>query len=169
MESTVTQIASMDTTLNGTETLQVQYEDATEVTATITGGTLNSAVYYTKYCELNITATGAVSIKINGKKLVTTQTLVEQTFDITGKTAETENPLICSYEHCVQYIAYVANAIENRHIYDGKFRGDPTLDVGDRVNTETKFSQNMPSTLTKLTIDYKGSFDGNVKFTKVEK
>ena len=169
VDSTASQIGSMDTNLNGTETLQIQYEDATEVSATVSGGTLNSAAYYTKYCELNITATGAVSIKINGKKLVTTQTLVEQTFDITGKTAETENPLICSYDHCVRYITYVANAIENRHIYDGKFRGDPTLDVGDKVNTETKFSKSVPSTLTKLTIDYKGSFDGNVKFTKVEK
>ena len=169
IESSSSQIGAMDTNLKGTETLQIQYEAATSVVATVTGGTLNSAVYYTKYCELSITATGPVSIKINGKKLVTTQTLVEQTFDVTGKTAEIENPLICSYEHCIQYMEYVANAIENRHVYEGQFRGDPTLDVGDKVTAETKFSSSVPSTLTKLTIDYKGSFDGNVKFTKVEK
>ena len=168
VESEISEIGSMDTTLNGTETLQVQYEDAAEISATITGGTLNSAVYYTKYCELNITASGDISIKINGKKLTTTQTLVEESFDVTGKTAETENPLICSYEHCVQYIKYVANAIENRHVYENKFRGDPTLDVGDNVLTETKFSKSLPSTITRLSIDFKGSFDGNIKFTKVE-
>lgn len=161
------EIASLETTLEGTEVLQIQYNNSTNVSATITGGTINSATYYTSYCELNVTANGDIEIKVNGKELITTQTSVDVDFALVGKTAEVMNPLICTYEHCMSFINFVATAIENRHIYETDFRGDPTLDVSDKIHTQTKFSELMPSRVTKIKTEFKGSFDGNVKFVKV--
>lgn len=166
VDSASSEIASLETNLQGTETLQLQYEDAQEVSATVTGGTLVSANYYTKYCELTVTANGDITIKVNGKSIKTTSTLVDKSFGSVGKTAETTNPLICTYEHCIQYIDFVANAIENRNIYESSFRGDPTIDVGDKLTTETKFSTDMPSIITRTKIDFKGSFTGDIKFVK---
>ena len=166
VSSTISEIASLETNLQGTETLQLEYEDARDVSATVTGGTLVSANYYTKYCELTVTANGNIKIKVNGKSIKTTSTLVDKSFGSVGKTAETTNPLICTYEHCIQYIDFVANAIENRNVYESSFRGDPTLDVGDKITTETKFSTDMPSIITKTKIDFKGSFTGDIKFVK---
>ena len=52
-------------TLNvtGTKTIEVTYSaQAKNAVATVSGGTLNSAVYYANCCELNITANGKVTM-----------------------------------------------------------------------------------------------------------
>lgn len=164
--SNATQIAKLETKLTGTETLIISYNDATEVSATITGGTIDNAIYYAKSCELTVTGNGDITILVNGKKLEKNATNVTININPVGTNTTYVNPLITDYASCERLVNFVANAIENRNIYESEFRGDPSLDVLDIVNSETKFTKSMDSIITRLGIVYNGGFNGTVKFLK---
>lgn len=166
VETSTSQVGKLETNLVGTETLIINYSDATEVEATITGGTINSANYYTRCCELNVTAEGDITIVLNGKKLTNNPTNVTINLNPVGTNTSYVNPLITDYASCERLINFVANAIENRNVYESEFRGDPSIDVLDVVNSETKFTKSMNSVITATNIEYNGSFSGNIKFLK---
>lgn len=161
-------LATLETTINGTEDIEISYDNSVDVTATISGGTINSANYYGRTCMLNVTANGNVTITVSGKKLNETSTNVKKQYGLTGITSEVNNPLLSDRDNAIMYLDFIASTIENRHTYECDFRGNPLIDVGDTVLAETKFTQNVPSIITKTEIDYQGSFAGKIKFTKQE-
>lgn len=166
VEDSVSQVGKLETNLVGTEILTIAYSDATEVEATITGGTINSATYYTRSCELEVMGEGDITIVLNGKKLTNNSTNVTINLNPIGTNTSYVNPLITDYDSCERLINFVANAIENRNVYESEFRGDPSIDVLDVVNSETKFTKVMNSVVTATSINYDGSFSGNIKFLK---
>lgn len=161
------ELSSTELVLNGTQDIVVTYDDAVEISATINGGTLNSASYYTHAAILNVTGTGATAtIKINGKKLEVNKVEISVNKNSVGDIAKSVNPLICSNEDALAYIDYFGNIIEYRNKYTSKFVGRPELDVGDRVLTQTRNNDEMNSVITELKIGYEGSFNGSITFIK---
>ncbi len=170
VSTSLSEIATLETKLEetGEQDFVIEYSDSTDIIATVTGATLVSATYYTGACELKISATADSEFKITvkGKEIKKTTTTVEEGFNLTGEIGKFSNPLITNYDSCMNMINFVAGIIENRNKYEGRFVGDPRIDVGDLLKTQTDFTEEMPSSVTHTKIDYAGSFNGNIGFVK---
>lgn len=149
--------------VTGTETVYITYSNpAVETVATVTGGTLASAIYYTNACELTITASGSVEITITGKELKTSETIVTVSTGTPGETQNVKNKLITSQSQAVNVGNWVKDFLSNRRIVSVDWRADPRLDALDKISVQNKFGIS-PLRMTDFTISYSGSFKGKGK------
>ena len=148
--------------INGTKTITVSYSNpAVNAQATVTGGTLVNAVYYTNAAVLTITAAGSVNVSIIG------DLLSESTSDNTVKNAESgveqavANPLITSPLHALIVGAWVKDWLKNRRKISAEWRADPRIDATDIVGVENKFNTNNVR-VSSVSITYTGAFKGKI-------
>ena len=148
--------------ISGTETITLSYSNpAINVRATVTDGTLVSAICYTYAAVLTITATGSVTIRMIG------DILSESTSDYVVKNAETgveqtvANPLITSSERMLIVGSWVKDWLKNRQIITAEWRADPRLDATDIIAVENKFNTNKVRT-SSVSISYTGAFKGKI-------
>lgn len=146
--------------INGTYTITLAYSKAAVgVNASVDGGTLDSAVYYTNYCELTITASGEVTVIITGTELLTSETVVSLTTGITGTAQSVENPLITSTEQAANVAEWARSYLSLRRTLTSDWRADPRLDVLDIVSHENNYAK-QPVRMTSVVFDYGGGFRG---------
>lgn len=147
--------------VNGTTDVIVTYSSAaSNVTATVTGGTLNSATYYTNVCVLNITATGNVTITVNGRSLETSSINTTSTFAVEGEVITVDNPLITSQERALVIGQWVGNYMKNRITKSSSWRADPRLDALDVVSSENDYGVDKVL-MTQVDYTYSGAFRGS--------
>ncbi len=128
--------------------------------ATVEGGTLVSATYYTNACELEITANGVVEITIVGRELKTSEAIVTvPTDEPTGETQSVKNKLITSQSRATAVGNWVREYLTNRRIVSFDWRADPRLDALDKIMVQNKFGIS-PLRVTEFTITYNGAFKG---------
>src|SRR5690606_18191526 len=161
VDTEVKEIYKGQLSVNGTETIQITYSNpAVEAVATVEGGTLVSATYYTNACELEITASGVVEITIVGKELKTSEAIVTvPTDEPTGETQSVKNKLITSQSRATAVGNWVKEYLTNRRIVSFNWRADPRLDTLDKIMVENKFGIS-PLRVTEFTITYNGAFKG---------
>lgn len=146
--------------VSGTETIQITYSNpAVETVATVEGGTLVSATYYTNACELKITASGIVEITIVGKELKTSEAIVTVLTGERGETQSVKNKLITSQSRATTVANWVKEYLTNRKIVSLNWRADPRLDALDKIMVQNKFGIS-PLRVTEFTITYNGAFKG---------
>lgn len=153
--------------INGTIDVWVDYKSfpCQSVGSVVTGGTLNSAIYYGNAALLNITATGNVNITLNGTildKSVSVFGLKDNTIPVTEQTQpiELDNPLISSSQLASDVANWILDEYKKRYLYDVNWRMNPALEVGDIVVFEDGFNQNNPVRITSQEFDYRGSLGG---------
>ena len=147
--------------VSGTTDVIVTYSGAaSNVTATITGGTLNSATYYTNVCVLNITATGSVTITVSGRSLETSSVNTSSTFGIDGEVITVDNPLITSQDRALTIGQWVGNYMKNRIKLSSSWRADPRLDALDVVSSENDYGVDKVL-MTEVDYTYSGAFRGS--------
>ena len=145
----------------GTRELIVTYSgSATNVTATVSGGTLNSAIYYTNACKLTITATGDVTITVKGKSLQSAKTEISVINAESGETISVDNMLITSVERANIIGEWVRSYYNNRMTLSSSWRADPRLDALDIVDNENDYGTSKVL-MTEVKYDYNGSFKGS--------
>lgn len=145
----------------GTRELIITYSgSATNVTATVSGGTLNSATYYTNACKLTITATGDVTITIKGKSLQSAKTEISVINAESGETISVDNMLITSVERANIIGEWVRSYYNNRMTLSSSWRADPRLDALDIVDNENDYGTSKVL-MTEVKYDYNGSFKGS--------
>jgi hypothetical protein len=132
---------------------------ATNVTASISGGTLGSASYYSNACVLNITATGYVDIVVTGNELSSSTATVTVTSSTKGETISIDNPLITNHDRAVAIGRWVESYMKNRMILSSNWRADPRLDALDIVDNENDYNTNKVL-ITTVKYSYKGAFKG---------
>lgn len=149
--------------IEGERTITLSYSSpASNVRATVTGGTITSAAYYTNACVLTITGNGSVNISIIG------DIVSESMSDYVVQNAETgveqtvSNPLITSPLHALIVGTWVKEWLKNRKKVSGDWRADPRIDAADIIGVENKFSTNTVR-IASVSITYTGAFKG--KFT----
>ena len=147
--------------INGSSDVLVTYSGmATNVKATLTNGTLNSAKYYTNACVLNITASGSVTIAVNGNSLESSSVMVSTLGSDKGETVSVDNPLITSQERAIAVGSWVRDYMKNRMQLSSSWRADPRLDALDIVNNENEYGTNH-MLMTNVSYSYNGAFRGS--------
>ena len=160
VDAEVKEIYKGQLSVSGTETIQITYSNpAVETVATVGGGTLVSATYYTNACELEITASGVVEITIVGKELKTSEAIVTVSTGEPGETQSVKNKLITSQSRATTVGNWVKEYLTNRRIVSLDWRADPRLDALDKILVQNKFGIS-PLRVTEFTITYNGAFKG---------
>ncbi|MGI6078762.1 MAG: hypothetical protein ACOYCB_11520 [Fastidiosipilaceae bacterium] len=160
VDAEVKEIYKGQLSVSGTETIQITYSNpAVETVATVEGGTLVNATYYTNACELEITASGIVEITIVGKELKTSEATVTVSTGEPGETQSVKNELITSQSRATAVANWVKEYLTNRRIISLDWRADPRLDALDKIMVQNKFGIS-PLRATEFTIAYNGAFKG---------
>lgn len=147
--------------IDGTIDIVITYSSsAANISSTVTGGTLNSAIYYSNACVLNITATGSVTIVVKGYLLETSSVQITTPSGITGETVSVDNPLITSQDRAVAIGSWVEAYMKNRMTLSSEWRADPRLDALDIVDNENDYGNNKVI-MTNVKYSYNGAFRGS--------
>ena len=150
-------------TVNGTLEVILTYSDmARNVVATVSGGTLVSAEYYTNACKLTLSGNGSVDVVITGDALKESSTKVVTDVGIEGEVVSLDNPLITSYDQAVAIGGWIADYLKNRITLKSTFRADPRLDVLDIVENINDYNTNKVR-VTNVAYEYNGAFRGTVE------
>lgn len=158
--------------ITGTKTVEIEYDLATDISATITGGTIVSANYYGRYAMLKITNTGedTISLKVSGKKINNSQTIDSKQFNDDGENIEYKNDLITQMVESSKETKlkdFIGNWYNNRNIYSFENRGDIVKDTREIIPIETDFSNSLIGYLVENNINYDGAWSGNSVVVKV--
>ena len=147
--------------ISGTQELIVTYSgSATNVSATVSSGTLNSATYYTNACKLTITASGNVTIVVTGKSLQSSKTELSIYNADSGETVSVDNVLITDIDRAKVIGEWVRSYHANRMTLSSSWRADPRLDALDIVTNENDYSTTNVL-MTDVKYDYNGAFKGS--------
>lgn len=156
----VTELYNGNVSINGTMDVIVTYSDtATNISAVVTGGVLNSAQYYSNACVLNITSTGSVDIVVTGNSLTSSSVAVIVMSEAKGETISVDNPLITSHDRALSVGKWVENYMKNRMVLSSDWRADPRLDALDIVSNENNYNTNKVL-MTSVDYSYNGAFKG---------
>ena len=147
--------------ISGTKELLITYSgSASDVKASVTGGTLVSATYYTNACRLIITASGDVTIKLTGKSLQSVKTETSVINTESGETVSVDNVLITDIGRANLVGEWVRSYYNNRMTLSSSWRADPRLDALDVASNENDYSTSKVI-MTEVTYDYNGAFKGS--------
>ena len=147
--------------ISGTKELIITYSgSAANVSATVSGGTLQSATYYTNACKLTINASGAVTITVTGKTLESAKTEIVVNNAESGETISVDNMLITSLDRASVIGEWVRSYYNNRMTLSSSWRADPRLDVLDIVDNENDYGTSKVL-MTEVKYDYNGAFKGS--------
>lgn len=158
--------------ITGTKTIEIEYDLATDISVTITGGTIVNANYYGRYAILKITNTGedTISLKVSGKKINNSQTIDSKQFNDDGENIEYKNDLITQMVESSKETKlkdFIGNWYNNRNIYSFENRGDIVKDTREIIPIETDFSNSLIGYLVENNINYDGAWSGNSVVVKV--
>ena len=158
--------------ITGTKTIEIEYDLATDITATITGGTIVSANYYGRYAILEITnnSDNTISLVVSGKKINNSQTIDSKQFNDDGENIEYKNDLITQMVESSKETKlkdFIGNWYNNRNIYSFENRGDIVKDTREIIPIETDFSNSLIGYLVENNINYDGAWTGNSVVVKV--
>lgn len=158
--------------ITGTKTIEIEYDLSTDISATITGGTIVNANYYGRYAILKITNTGedTISLKVSGKKINNSQTIDSKQFNDDGENIEYKNDLITQMVESSKETKlkdFIGNWYNNRNIYSFENRGDIVKDTREIIPIETDFSNSLIGYLVENNINYDGAWSGNSVVVKV--
>ena len=151
----------------GVKDIQVMYDTATGVEATIIGGELLLAEYYAHTAFLRISAESTVDIVLNGYKIVDDASVVSTKVSDNGEICPMDNPLITDTDRAESVGIWVAAYLVSRNSYDMNFRQDFTLDINDVIYIRTDFEDNIPARITKLQFKLPGQ-QGAVSVRRVK-
>lgn len=151
-----------DITVSGTQDVLINYNSpSSDVLATVSGGTLNSAIYYTNTALLNITASGTVSITANGKKINTyasPNTLITGSQD--GIDLSTKNPLITTVALANSTAQWIKDDSLMRKLLKSPWRSNPALELVDSVSMQNQFETTPNVIVTRQEYSYNGALKG---------
>lgn len=158
--------------ISGNTTIEVEYDLATNIEATITGGTILNATYYGRYAILEITNNSdeLVSLIITGNKIGVSQTIDSKQYNADGEDIEYKNDLVTQMVESSKSIKlkeFIGNWYNNRNIYSFNNRGDILKDTREILPIETDFSSKLIGYLVENNINYNGAWSGSSVVIKV--
>lgn len=158
--------------ISGNTTIEVEYDLATNIEATITGGTILNATYYGRYAILEITNNSSelVSLIITGNKIGVSQTIDSKQYNADGEDIEYKNDLVTQMVESSKSIKlkeFIGNWYNNRNIYSFNNRGDILKDTREILPIETDFSSKLIGYLVENNINYNGTWSGSSVVIKV--
>lgn len=158
--------------ISGDTTIEIEYDLATNIEATISGGTILNATYYGRYAILEITNNSdeLVSLIITGNKIGVSQTIDSLQYNADGEDIEYKNDLVTQMVESskeVKLKEFIGNWYNNRNIYSFNNRGDILKDTREILPIETDFSSKLIGYLVENNINYNGAWSGSSVVIKV--
>lgn len=152
--------------------IEIEYDMATNISSTITGGTIVSEEYYSRYAILEIAPnTGeTVSLVVSGNKINVSQTVDYKNYNLDGENIEYKNDLVTQLSESskeVKLKEFIGNWYNNRNIYSFDNRGDILKDTRTILPIETDFTDSLIGYLVENNINYNGAWSGNSTVIKV--
>lgn len=165
-----TEIGKSEYTLSEQTEVRVKYNvnNAINVSATVTNGTIVSATYYLGYAFLTLqpsTVGAIVSVTLTGKSIESTSTLIEtyrNTKIPTGVNVVIANPFITTTEYLQQQSDFIRNYYEKRTQYKLPYLGYLQLEPIDRINLHTVYGGG-PVDVISNSLDFNGGVTGTVE------
>lgn len=148
-------------TVDGTKEVVVTYSEAAiNASASVSGGELVSATYYTNTCHLRITGNGDVTVTVTGTLLKHSDSNYVLDADAEGETQTVDNPLITSTAVATTMSDWVKNWLTYRKIVTmSGWRADPRLDATDIISSKNKYGTESVR-MTSVKYEYVGAFRG---------
>jgi hypothetical protein len=147
----------------GTKTFLLNYSSpAADVVATVTGGTLEEAQYYTHTCSLTITGGNNVEIEVKGWPINVSQSVISVNVGEEGVDQELRNPLITTEGRASIVGRWVANHLMRRQIVTAEWRADPRLDALDTILLAGRYGKNRVQ-ISSVKLRYTGAFRGSAE------
>lgn len=148
-------------TVDGTKEVVVTYSEAAiNASASVSGGELVSATYYTNTCHLRITGNGDVTVTVTGTLLKHSDSNYVLDADAEGETQTVDNPLITSTAVATTMSDWVKNWLTYRKIVTmSGWRADPRLDATDIISSKNKYGTESVR-MTSVKYEYAGAFRG---------
>lgn len=163
-EASSSELYNGTTKVTGTQTVFFEYSLSHAQTATVTGGTLVSAQYYAYGCDLEITASGDVTVVINGYKIKEQSNIVTyDTGSTDGEDCEIDNELVGDSDLALTLAQNMATYLQNRKSYEIKYRGDVVIDANDKISLDNQFTEDIPIRIMEHNIVYNGTITGTIK------
>jgi hypothetical protein len=148
--------------------LKITYDPIYSPSADITGGTIDSASYYTSYAELLATPTaGTTNIVISGYQININSNIITESYNDNGEVIPIENPLITSDSEALDIAKKVGNWYSNRVRFKSDYRGRPELDPLDLIHMDSQFATNFTARILESTLSYNGAWSGNLVLCKM--
>ena len=147
--------------LSGITELTLVYSgNAVNPSASITGGTITSATYYTGACVLTVEAYGETEIVVSGTSLKESKTDVVTMSGTDGEALTISNPLITDRSRAATIGALAESILRNRRIVKSSWRSDPRLDALDIIRNVNEYGENHVL-MTDVRFEYNGAFRGS--------
>ena len=112
--------------------------------ASVVGGSLVSALYYTNAAYLTIGGSGAVAIAITGNAI--TSTAVQSILNSSGtqpvNEVDLDNPLVINATMATNILNWYAAECLNTFLYEVESWGDPSLENGDILAWDSQYFTN---------------------------
>lgn len=131
--------------VNGQTSLWVTYTtpaSASTCSATVSGGTLVSANYYTNAAFLTVSGSGNATITITGE--IITSTSVQSVLNTAGtqpvNTVDLDNPLVTDAAMAANILNWYAAECQNTYLYEVEGWGDPSMECGDCLFWDSQYS-----------------------------
>lgn len=155
-----------------TTILEVEYDLATNISASIVGGTIVNANYYGRYAVLEITPDSEepISLILSGNKINVSQTIDSKKYNDDGENIEYKNDLVTQMlenSKTIKLKEFIGDWYNNRNIYSFSNRGDILKDTRDILKIETDFTKNLIGYLVENNIKFDGAWSGDSVVVKV--
>jgi len=168
--SSSTTIFSKD--FDGLTLLTINYDSSSDISTSVTAGTVEEENLYAGYAEILVSGTGTLTV--TGKKLSSTSVSEESYTDISraqvqGGRCIYDNPLITSTPQAQEIAKYLFDVYINRNTYSGAYRGRADLEPLDVIYADNTYSSYIKSQIWRnsVSLDNTG-FKGNAQWRGVQ-
>lgn len=93
----------------------------------------------------------------------------ERLVEAVGDIKTIQNPLVSTLEHAKLLAEWVGNYCANNISYDVSFRGEPRLNAADIIHMESDKKSNLQVEITKVKLNFDGTFSGELELRKALK
>ena len=155
----------------GTHRLLVKHKAAVGIEVTIDNGSVIEMNDYAYATELAVSVTKAAKVKLTGFVLNTTHEMVRvynDDGDSKGEVEVLKNVLVNDRETAVSQAEYVRDWLRLRTTYTIKFRGDPALEVLDKIFCESAFTEKFSARVLRYDWSFNGILDAGVTVKNLE-
>ena len=137
-------IYSGSVTVNGQTSLWVTYTtpaSASTCSASLTGGTLVSATYYTNAAYLTVNGSGSVAITLTGEVITSTsvQTVLNNAGTQPVNRVDLDNPLVTDGAMASNILNWYAAECGNTYLYEVESWMDPSLEPNDVILWDSQY------------------------------
>lgn len=167
LDAETTELTKSTVIINGTQTVNVKYVQAQSTTATVSGGTLVSAIYNCNSCDLTIAANGEVEITITGKKIIDNKSVLLLEKNRDGDICTFDNPLITNTTVARNVGEWIGEYLKFRNVYEYDFRQDYRLECNDVIYMRSAFEDKVIARTIGLTYNTPGHM-GRIKLRRLQ-